>query len=140
MELIKKFKMIIFKKEIIRPLKYASVAIGGIFVNYFILFLLYELFQVYYLIAAAIAIEIAIISNFILNHIWTFKDRRKEESAILKFLKFNLICLGGLAINLSILRFLKETYGFNVYFAELFGIMGGFLWNFSLSNFWAWKK
>lgn len=121
-------------------IKYGIVSISGVFVNYGFLFLLYGLLGTYYLIAAAIAIEISIISNFILNHIWTFNDRRKNEKAILKFLKFNFICLGGLLINLFILSFLKENFGFNVYFAEFFGILGGFLWNFSLSNSWAWKK
>ena len=128
------------KKNISRPLKYALVAVSGIFVNYSILFLLYGYFGIYYLIAATIAIESSIISNFILNNIWTFRDRGRKESIIFKFFKFNLICFGGLLINISILALLKENFSFNVYVAELFRILGGFLWNFSLSNFWAWKK
>jgi len=132
--------MKISKKDTSRILKYVLVSIVGIFVNYSMLFLFYECLGLYYLIAAAIAIEVSIISNFIFNHIWTFKDRRRKEKIIFKFFKFNLICLGGLLINLSILAFLKENFDFNVYIAELFGICGSFLWNFTFSNFWAWRK
>ena len=127
------------KKTAIRPIKYGVVSVGGIFVNYFFLFLLYEWMHIYYLWAAAIAIEVSIVSNFTFNNLWTFKDRKNKECIFLKFLKFNLICMGGLLINLSILGALKENLNFNVYFAELFGIIGGFLWNFYFSNKWAWK-
>lgn len=130
----------IIKTEKGLVLKYAIVSVIGIFVNYFFLFLLHELFRIYYIYSAAIAIEISIISNFIFNNFWTFRDRKSKESIFLKFLKFNLICLGGLLINILILRFLKEGFNFNLYFAEFFGILGGFLWNFSLSNIWAWRK
>lgn len=123
-----------------RILKYAIVSCSGIFVNYFFLFLFHEFFKVYYLYSAAIAIEISIISNFIFNHHWTFNDRKKKENIFLRFFKFNLICFGGLLINISILKVLKDVVGLNLYIAEFFGILGGFFWNFYLSNVWAWGK
>ena len=123
-----------------RLFKYVIVSGSGIFVNYFFLFSLNEILKIYYLWAAAVAIEISIISNFIFNNLWTFKDRKNKESAFLKFLRFNLICFFGLLINVSILRTLKEGLGFNLYIAEFFGILGAFIFNFYLSNVWAWRK
>lgn len=128
------------KIEKSRLLKYAIVSGCGIFVNYFFLFLLNEIAKIYYLWAAAFAIEISIVSNFIFNHLWTFKDRKNKEHVFLKFLRFNLICFFGLLINVSILRILKESFSFNLYIAEFFGILAAFLFNFYLSNVWAWKK
>jgi dolichol-phosphate mannosyltransferase len=128
------------KENLSRIIKYGLVAVLGIFVNYFFLFLFYDVIGVYYLVAAGIAVEISILSNFIFNDLWTFKDRMAGKKRMSKFFRFNLLCLGGLVINLSILALLKEKLGLNIYFAELFGILGGFSWNFVFSNYWVWKS
>lgn len=128
------------KDDFLRIIKYGIVGVLGVLVNYSFLFLFYNVFGFYYLISAFFAIEISIISNFILNHIWTFKDRKNKENIFLKFLKFNFFSAGGIIINLLILRFLKEDFGFNLYFAEFFGILAGFSWNFIFSNFFVWRK
>jgi len=128
------------KEKFFCLLKFSAVGVLGVGVNYVFLFLFYELFHFYYLVSAAIAIEISIISNFILNDIWTFKQKKEGSSFFVRLLKFNLVCLGGLLINLLILKYLKEELFLNLYFAEFFGILGGFLWNFLFSNFFVWKK
>ncbi len=129
--------MIKNKENIIVFFKFSLVGIVGVAVNYAFLFVFDKIFHFYYLIAAGLAIEISIISNFILNHIWTFKDR-KRGNILNRLFQFNLFCAGGILINLLILRYFKEVVGFNLYFSEFFGILGGFLWNFLFSNFFVW--
>lgn len=47
-------------------------------------------------VASAIAIEISILSNFTINHLWTFGDRRDEGGSLLAHgLRFHLVSLGG---------------------------------------------
>lgn len=56
-------------------------------------------------VATVIGGEMAIISNFTLNNIWTFKDYQVTGlKIILKFLQFNLTSLLALAIQFVILR------------------------------------
>ena len=59
----------------IRFIKFNIVGLTGVFVNEGILMLLTSL-GLYYIYSSIVAIEISIISNFLLNDIWTFKDRR----------------------------------------------------------------
>ncbi len=55
--------------------KFAIVGAIGIVVNEGLLILIRSM-GVYYLTAGAVAIEISILSNFVLNDLWTFRDRR----------------------------------------------------------------
>lgn len=51
-------------------------------------------------LAAALGAECAIVSNFILNNIWTFKDRKLQSplQIVSKFLQFNLASFGAVVI------------------------------------------
>jgi putative flippase GtrA len=47
-------------------------------------------------VASILAIEISIISNFFLNHIWTFQDRRTESQGLYVLaLRFHMVSLIG---------------------------------------------
>jgi len=134
------FEQKLKNQEFQRFLRFSLVGLVGMGVNYFFLFIFYEKFNLYYLLSAAFAVEISVISNFILNNKWTFKDRRRPENIFLRFLKFNLVSMGGIGINLLTLFILKENFGFGLYFANFFAILGAWLWNFFVNNFWTWKS
>jgi putative flippase GtrA len=55
--------------------------------------------------AAALATEIAIIGNFTLNNIWTFKDRKIDvwTKIVGKFLQFNLTSFGTVVIQFVVI-------------------------------------
>ena len=93
-----------------------------------------------------VSIEIAIISNFILNNLWTFKDQsikfNQLEKLIFKFLQFNFVSLGSLiiqsivfVIGIKILgsSFLKDN------FYTIFGILIGLIWNYTMYTRFIWK-
>ncbi len=124
-----------------RFLRFSLVGVIGTGVNYLFLFIFYSLFHFHYLLAAAVAFEFGVISNFIFNNKWTFKDRRKSnENIFLRFFNFNLVSLGGMAINLLIIFILKGHFNFNLYIANLFAILCAWFWNFFVNNFWTWGK
>ena len=127
--------------ELTRMLKFATVGASGILVNEGILFLLTEYFKVYYLISAAISIETSILSNFTLNELWTFRDRRSKgfTRMLKRTVKYNLVSLGALAINLITLFILVEFFGVYYLLANLIGIFIAFLWNFSINTLWTWR-
>ena len=75
-------------------IKFGIVGAIGIVVNEGLL-ILFQSMGVYLLYAGAVAIEISILSNFILNDLWTFRDRRSGSAAV-RLVKFNVLMLAGL--------------------------------------------
>ena len=124
-----------------RFLKFSLVGLSGVLVNEGLLWLLTENLGLYYLLSAAIAVETAIITNFILNDIWTFRDRRTPgtRSLLGRGLKFNLVSLGGLGINIAILWTVTEVVGISYLISNLIGIAGATLWNYTINTLWTWR-
>ena len=93
----------------------------------------------YYLFASAIAIEVSIVTNFLFNDYWTFRDRRHGH-ILARALKFNTLMLVGLVINLVILFSGTEYLGVNYTISNLGGIAVAFLARYWMSVRYAWIK
>jgi dolichol-phosphate mannosyltransferase len=126
-----------------RILKFMLVGASGIFVNEFFLWFLTEISGLYYLVSSLISIEIAIISNFILNEFWTFRDMsrksQKNKDISKRFLKYNILNIGGMIINIVGLYFFTSL-GIYYLISNVIAIGIGFLWNYFFSLKWAWKS
>lgn len=94
--------------------------------------------------------EIAIVNNFVWNHMWTFKHRRTKTNIYQKFGIFNLVSLGGLIIGVLIVKFLHSAYGDGIFYIGNFGLAYNnlyffatippvTLWNFFINHFITWK-
>ena len=119
-------------------IKFNVVGLIGVAVNEG-LFLLLQQEGYYFITASAVAIEASILSNFVLNDFWTFRDRRHGHIAV-RLLKFNGLMLVGLAVNLVIL-FACTTYLFiPSALSQLLGIGAAFLLRYWLSVKFAWMK
>jgi dolichol-phosphate mannosyltransferase len=121
-----------------RFIQFNLVGLTGVIVNEGLLILLAS-GGFYFLYASALAIEISIISNFILNDFWTFKDRRHGHIAT-RLAKFNALMLVGLAVNLIILYGGTAYFGVNYAISNLVGIAAAFLVRYLLSVKYAWIK
>ena len=119
-------------------IKFNVVGLVGVAVNEGALLALLGL-GYYYVYASAIAIEVSILSNFVLNDFWTFRDRRHGH-IVVRLLKFNGLMVIGLAANLLI-NVLSTTYlGVNIALSNFVGIGAAFLIRFWLSVRFAWMK
>ncbi|MFP4458872.1 MAG: GtrA family protein [Candidatus Zixiibacteriota bacterium] len=114
--------------------KFAIVGISGIVVNQGLLVLLKEAFDVRTAIAGIIAIELSIITNFLLNNFWTWKDNQ-VGSFWVRFLKYHLVTSVSGGINYLILLLLTHL-GMHYFIANLAGIAFGMVINFFLNHFW----
>jgi dolichol-phosphate mannosyltransferase len=94
---------------------------------------------VYFLLAGAVAIEISILSNFVLNDLWTFRDRRSGGAAA-RLVKFNLLMLAGLVLNLAVLYAGVDYLGMTAEVANLVGIAAAFFLRYALSVKYAWMR
>ena len=129
------------KGELLRFAKFCLVGLIGILVNIGLLWLLTEFAGLFYLLSAAISIESSIISNFVLNDYLTFPDRRLPgtKSFLSRLLKFNLVCIVGLGVNMGVLWLLTEVFGIYYLVSELGGIVVATLWNYLFNTWWTWK-
>lgn len=108
-----------------------------------------------FLLATLLSIETAIISNFVLNNLWTFADRKlKSQDIPRKFIQFNLASTGSILIQLVINAFGENLFGiFNLFKLPLtrmvvdtgmlyavIGILVGMFWNFFAYTKFIWKK
>lgn len=123
-----------------RFMKFCIVGLSGIFVNMFFLWLLTEVFGLFYLVAGFIAVELSIINNFTWNSVWTFKEAKNPSHALIKLGKFNLVSLGALAVNMGVLY--SFTRFLHIYYlvSNLFGIGVALLWNYTMNVNWTWRQ
>jgi dolichol-phosphate mannosyltransferase len=125
-----------------RVFKFGIVGISGIVVNLGILFFLVEFLILDKDLASLVAIEFSILNNFIWNDLWTFDsvENRRVASRWHRLAAFNIVSVGGAAINYAI--FLVLTSWFAVYYllAQLIGILIAFVWNFLINRRFIWIR
>jgi dolichol-phosphate mannosyltransferase len=127
--------------EITRIFKFMLVGASGIAVNEGLLYLLTDYGGLYYLVSSVIAVQCAILNNFLWNHIWTFRDRRAiKHSLWYRLGKFELVSIGGKLTNIAILYLVVNFFGIQYLIANLLGIAAGFIVNFIANNLWTWQK
>ena len=127
--------------EVIRFLKFCLVGGSGVIVNEGIFALFLYGFRINESWANVIGIEAAILSNFVLNHQFTFADRKGTgvKSYLEKMAKFNVASLLGAAINWTI-RLLLTSAGVKPLIGNLVGIVVAMLLNYFIANLWTWKR
>lgn len=104
-------------------------------------------------LAVILGAELAIVSNYTLNNIWTFKDRQISGlKHIGKFLQFNLGSVGSVVIQyitmqvlvaalgvFTVLRVLQFSIASDNFYLAL-GVLLGMIWNFTVYNKIIWRK
>lgn len=90
------------------------------------------------LLSTSLSFILAVINNFILNKIWTFKDKSRNYRK--QFIKFFIISLIGLALTLVSMYLL-------VYLAKIWYILAKLItsaivltWNFLANKLWTFKE
>jgi dolichol-phosphate mannosyltransferase len=127
---------------IARFFRFGLVGFSGVFVDLGIFYLLRSQ-GMGLTSSAAISGELAIINNFLWNDFWTFGDiaRRQpgKRQRIKRLIKFNIVCLVGLVLNVLIVNFFFNFLGINEYVAKLIAIAAVTVWNFWLNLKLSWR-
>ena len=97
--------MIDFLKQVI---KYASTAMIGGMIDYGILILLTEVFDVHYLISSMISLICAMIVQYMLNIRYVFKT--KDEHKVRKLIVYIVMGLIGLGLNQLIIYLVVSKF------------------------------
>ncbi|MEQ8961994.1 MAG: glycosyltransferase [Coleofasciculus sp. C2-GNP5-27] len=126
-----------------RFIRFGVVGFSGVFVDMTIFYLLREHVELGLTRSAILSTEVAIVNNFLWNDLWTFSDisqhQRGWRKRLKRFLKFNVICLVGLILNVLLVNLLFNVFGINEYVAKLMAIAAVTAWNFWLNLKLSWR-
>lgn len=95
--------------------------------------------------------EAGVVNNFTWNNMWTFKHRQTSSGPVKRFLVFNLVSFGGIAIGALVVNWLHSTYGEGTFsfmglkmayttlyfFATIPPVMA---WNFTVNSMITWRN
>ncbi len=117
--------------------------VGGVgtVVNMVVLYLLTFKLGVFYLASSVIATETAILSNFLGNHFFTFRDRGDPSPTYKKFLKFQAISIVTVIGTAFLLWLLTSNFGIDYLLVwNGIAIFVMFIVNYFLNNKFTWKE
>ncbi len=126
-------------------IQFCLVGGTGVVVDMTVLFLLHDptMLALPLTRSKILAAEMAILNNFLWNDLWTFQDisRRQpgKRQRLKRLIKFNLICLAGLILNVILLNILVNLLHFNHYLANLLAIVLVTVWNFWFNLKLSWR-
>jgi dolichol-phosphate mannosyltransferase len=132
---------IIQQKKIRRIAKFCLVGAWGFVVNMFFLWFFTETVGLFYLLSSLIAIEISLLNNFVLNDLWTWRDRGKEgkREYVKRMLQYHLTASAAMLANIAILWILTELFDVYYLVSNVFGILCGSALNFFVNDRWTFK-
>lgn len=94
-------------------------------------------------IANTISVELTIVSNFVLNDMFTFRQGRFPGGGVTRRLyrlvKYNIVSLAGLALN-SVVFFILNSFGVFYVWSYLIAVLAAFVLNYFGSSRWAWRS
>mgnify|MGYP001028555392 CR=1 FL=1 len=124
-------------------LRYAIVGVLGTAVDLGVLYILTEwsgidpqthsLFPVF----VAIAFFAAVINNYVLNRVWTFKSQDGNVSA--QFFRFLVVSTGGFFLTQILMWFMVSICGVWYLLAKAITSMTVLIWNFGLNKMWTFR-
>jgi dolichol-phosphate mannosyltransferase len=119
--------------------KFGLVGASGVLVNFAAIALLVEIGGLTPVIAGILATECAILTNFLVNDQWTFRDSRSSRSWPARVWRYHGVALGGMLISVSMLATLVHLVNIHYLLANLGAIGVATLWNFSGNLRFTWS-
>jgi putative flippase GtrA len=123
-----------------QPLRFGLVGVSGIAVNSAILWALVQRLHMPIPLGSVLATEAAIVSNFVLNDRWTFRAAGAQRSLVARWLRFNGVALGGMAITATILTLLTHYARLDLLIANIGAVGAATIWNYIVNTRWTWAN
>jgi len=121
--------------------RFGVVGCSGILVNMGVLILLKEYCGLLLPAASLIAIELAILNNFLWNDKWTFRQEKPHKLVNWpdRLILFQLVSMIGGIINFVVLNIIVGM-GTDYKIANIIGILIAFGWNYTLNKNITWRE
>ena len=122
----------------VRFIAFSLVGGFGIFVHLAVLTILFRGYVITFVVAQAVAALVAMTSNFALNNLLTYRDRRLRGWKVLRgWLSFAAASSVGALANVGIANYLFEREQFWLVSA-IAGILVGAVWNYAVTAMYTW--
>lgn len=121
-------------------IRFCLVGVSGLLINSAALWLLVHSLGLPIPVASAIATELAILSNFLLNDSWTFGASRRSQSFLQRLLRYNSVAFGGMLITAAVLTGLTALAGLPLLLANVVAVLCATLWNYLINSRWTWAQ
>lgn len=118
---------------------FALVGFLGVFVHLAVLGLFYRVLNVTFAASQATATFVAMTSNFLINNVVTFRDRRLRGKRIITgLITFCAACSVGALMNVSFANFLHRSLPW--YLAGVLGTVISSVWNYGVNTVLTWRR
>ena len=120
---------------LVQLIRFGLVGGLGTLTNLALFFFLVDLFGLAALLGVVLCFAVAVSQNYALNELWTFATQGDGRLAWVRYWKFVLASLVGLAVNAVVLAVLIETFTFPLLvIPQAIGILAGMAVNFVASR------
>ena len=130
-----------------RFLKFCIVGASGVPINLLFTWLGHNLFfaalvgQWRNASAFLLGIAVSILTNFLLNDVWTWGDREKHQGAFWsRLLRFYIVCSLASVLQFGAAMALSAWAGLHYLLAQLVGIVLATGVNFAVNNLWTFRE
>jgi dolichol-phosphate mannosyltransferase len=140
------FALLLIDKRIGRfvPARFVSfAAIGGVgvLVHFAVLTVLFQLVGEGFALSQSVAAIAAMVFNYTLNNLLTYRDRRRVGwrwwTGLLSFIA---VCAVGAVANVGVASYLFAEQSAGWVLSALAGIAMGAVWNYAVSSVYTWRK
>ena len=122
----------------VRFVLFCLVGLGGVAVHLIVLGILFRMLEFEFVISQAAAAIIAMTQNYLINNVFTYRDKRQHGRALLSGLaRFYLICGAGAVVSVVLADFLFDL-AVPWWLAGLLGAAVGAVWNFAVTSVFIW--
>ena len=121
-------------------IRFCIVGGTGFVINLAILILLHNFFSFNIFLAQLIAAEVALFSNFILHHNWTYKHHKVKKSIITLLIQFHATSWPAILGSAVMVSIFESVFGFNEFLSLVGSSLIALLWNFGWSKYVVWRK
>lgn len=109
-----------------RVLPFALVGASGVLLHTLVLWIGVEVLGLHYGMASIVSIELATLSNYFLNRMWTWRDKQSEYSLI----NYHAVTALGALLQWVVMISLVEFTGMHYLLGSFSGVLIAFAWNF----------
>lgn len=138
--------MIAYTREQIKRLlkidfiRFCIVGGTGFVINLIILTILHRYFSMPIFFAQLIAAEIALFSNFILHHKWTYKRNNVKKSPFNLLIQFHATSWPAILGSSVMVTVCERVFNFNELLSLATSSLIALFWNFGWSKYVVWRK
>jgi putative flippase GtrA len=119
--------------------KFGFTGMSGLVIDFSVTWLLKDELHLNKFLANAAGFTMAVISNYIINRLWTFSERERTKVSR-QFASFLVVSLVGLLLNSGFVYLFNEQLGLDFYLSKAIAILLVFFWNFSANYFFVFKS